>query len=92
MFKAINNSAVINELFTIASYTYGPLLGLYAFGLFTKRQTRDRFTPPFIAILAPLICYVLSKTQKNGCGGIQIQLRATDPKWIINVSRINDLF
>ena len=68
MFKAINNSAVINELFTIASYTYGPLLGLYAFGLFTKRQTRDRFTP-FIAILAPLICYVLSKNSEEWLWG-----------------------
>jgi len=60
LFKAINNSAVINELFTIAGYTYGPLLGLFSFGLFTRRKTLDKITP-LIAVLSPLICYLLSK-------------------------------
>lgn len=58
-FNAINDSSVISVLFTIAGYTYGPLLGMFAFGLFTKLQVRDSLVP-LIAILSPAICYVLS--------------------------------
>ena len=58
-FKTINNKAVISELFTIAGYTYGPLLGLFAFGLFSKKKVKDRFVP-FVAILSPLVCYIIS--------------------------------
>jgi Na+/proline symporter len=60
MFSALNDRAVIDKLFTIAGYTYGPLLGLYTFGLFTKRNVNDKITP-FIAILSPLVCFFLSK-------------------------------
>jgi hypothetical protein len=60
IFSTLNDEAVIDKLFTIAGYTYGPLLGLYSFGLFTKRQVNDRLTP-FIAILSPVICFVLSE-------------------------------
>jgi Na+/proline symporter len=59
IFSKLNDQAVIDKLFTIAGYTYGPLLGLYSFGLFTRRKVNDRLTP-FIAILCPLICYFLS--------------------------------
>lgn len=59
LFKALNNDAVIKAVFTIAGYTYGPLLGLYAYGLFTKLRVNDKLVP-FIAIAAPVICYVLS--------------------------------
>jgi len=60
IFSKVNDEAVIDKLFTIAGYTYGPLLGLYSFGLFTKRKVKDRITP-LIAILSPLVCYFLSK-------------------------------
>jgi hypothetical protein len=60
LFRAINDRAVIDKLFTIAGYTYGPLLGLYAFGLFTKHAVRDRWVP-FVALLSPMICYLLSE-------------------------------
>jgi solute:Na+ symporter, SSS family len=60
IFSKINDKAVIDKIFTIAGYTYGPLLGLYSFGLFTKRRVNDRLTP-FIAIISPLTCYFLSK-------------------------------
>jgi len=60
VFKAMNDRAVIDKLFTIAGYTYGPLLGLYSFGLFTKRRVNDRVTP-FIAVFSPVVCYFLSK-------------------------------
>jgi Na+/proline symporter len=60
IFSTLNDRAVIDKLFTIAGYTYGPLLGLYSFGLFTKRKVTDRITP-FIAVVSPLICFFLSK-------------------------------
>lgn len=60
IFSTLNDRAVIDKLFTIAGYTYGPLLGLYSFGLFTRRIVRDNATP-FIAILSPVICFFLSK-------------------------------
>lgn len=59
IFSKLNDRAVIDKLFTIAGYTYGPLLGLYSFGLFTKRLVKDKMTP-VIAILSPVICYLLS--------------------------------
>jgi Na+/proline symporter len=60
VFSTLNDKAIIDKLFTIAGYTYGPLLGLYSFGLFTRRIVNDRITP-FIAILSPVICFFLSK-------------------------------
>ena len=60
IFSTLSDKAVIDKLFTIAGYTYGPLLGLYSFGLFTKRKVTDRLTP-FIAIISPLLCYLLSR-------------------------------
>jgi Na+/proline symporter len=60
IFRSLNDKAVIDNLFTIAGYTYGPLLGLYSFGLFTKRKVSDK-TTPFIALFSPLFCYFLSR-------------------------------
>jgi len=59
IFRSVNDKAIIDKLFTIAGYTYGPLLGFYSFGLFTKWQVRDRWVP-LIAIISPIICYFLS--------------------------------
>ena len=56
---AIADKSVINKLFEFAGYTYGPLLGLYAFGLFTKWAVKDKWIP-FIAISAPILSYVIS--------------------------------
>ncbi len=60
IFSALEDKAVIDKLFTIAGYTYGPLLGLFSFGLFTKRRVKDNVTPA-IAIFSPLFCFFLSK-------------------------------
>jgi Na+/proline symporter len=60
IFRALNDKAVIDKLFTIAGYTYGPLLGLYSFGLFTKRSVNDSLTP-VIAVISPVICWLLSR-------------------------------
>ncbi len=63
-FRVINDQNVIKAIFTIAGYTYGPLLGLYAFGLFTKRQVRDKFVP-VIAIISPLLCLLLNNFSRE---------------------------
>jgi solute:Na+ symporter, SSS family len=60
IFRSLNDRAIIDKLFTIAGYTYGPLLGLYSFGLFTGRKVNDRITP-FIAVLSPVACFFLSR-------------------------------
>lgn len=57
-FRPFHNESLIDTLFDIAGFTYGPLLGLYTFGLFTRRQVRDRWVP-VIAIVSPVICYIL---------------------------------
>ena len=59
IFRAINDRAVIDKLFTVAGYTYGPLLGLYAFGLFTRFKVRDKLVP-YVAVTSPIFCYFLS--------------------------------
>jgi Na+/proline symporter len=59
IFRAINDRAVVDKLFTVAGYTYGPLLGLYAFGLFTTWKVKDKWVP-LIAVISPIMCYVLS--------------------------------
>jgi Na+/proline symporter len=64
IFKTINNSAVISAVFTAAGYTYGPLLGLYSFGLFTKRTVRDKLVLP-LCILAPVVSYVIDLVCSN---------------------------
>jgi solute:Na+ symporter, SSS family len=58
-FRSINDRAVIDKLYTVAGYTYGPLLGLFSFGLFTKYSVKDRLVP-FIAVASPIICYFIS--------------------------------
>ncbi|MCX6272856.1 MAG: sodium:solute symporter [Bacteroidetes bacterium] len=68
VFRAINDRAVIDKLFTIAGYTYGPLLGLYSFGLFTHYQLKDRFVP-YVALISPILCYFLSEYSTLLLGG-----------------------
>ena len=68
LFRAISDESVIQKLFTIAGYTYGPLLGLFSFGLFTKRMVKDRWVPA-IAVLSPIICWVLSTNSEQWLWG-----------------------
>jgi SSS family solute:Na+ symporter len=70
IFNLINDKAVISTLFTIASYTYGPLLGFYAFGLFTKRKIADAWSP-IVCLIAPVICYFLNDNSKTWFHGYQ---------------------
>jgi len=59
VFKAVNNKSIIDAIYTIASYTYGPLLGMFAFGLFTKRPVRDKLVP-YVAVASPILCFGLN--------------------------------
>ncbi len=61
IFNSINDSSVVSMIFKIASYTYGPLLGLYAFGLFMKSKTVNDKLVPYICLISPAICFFISK-------------------------------
>ncbi len=68
-FNAFNDESVVNVIFKVASYTYGPLLGLYSFGLFVKgRGLRDKLVP-FICMLSPALCYYLNEHSATLLGG-----------------------
>ena len=58
-FDMLNNRSLIDAIYTIVGYTYGPLLGLFAFGLFTRWQVRGRWVP-LVCVLSPLLCYAIS--------------------------------
>jgi SSS family transporter len=72
VFKWINNKSIINIILDLAGYTYGPLLGLFAFGIFSKRRLPQTWRITFICLLSPLICYILSKNAAGWLGGFQI--------------------
>jgi disulfide bond formation protein DsbB len=63
----IQDESVIAKLFVFAGYTYGPLLGLYGFGLFTKWQVKDKWVPA-IAILSPVLTYLISSNSMSWLG------------------------
>jgi Na+/proline symporter len=67
IFRAVNSMTLIDAIYTLASYTYGPLLGLFAFGLLTKRRADDSRIP-FIALAAPLLCFGLQAYTSHAFG------------------------
>lgn len=75
IFHWINDQSVINSVFIIAGYTYGPLLGLYAFGLFTKMKVQDKFVP-YIAIAAPLITFAIATNSEKLLWGYKFGFEA----------------
>ena len=66
----LNNESVIQTVYKVASYTYGPLLGMFAFGIFTQWKIRERWTP-LIAILSPIICLALDINSKAWFNGYE---------------------
>ena len=58
LFRVLNSTSLIEAIYVIVSYTYGPLLGLFAFGLLTRRTVNDRWVP-FIAIASPVLCFAI---------------------------------
>lgn len=71
IFWIINDSSVINLLFVVAGYTYGPLLGLFSFGLFTKHNIHDKAVP-FLSIISPIVSFLLSKYSTQILGGYKM--------------------
>ena len=67
MVDAVNSTSVIDAIYILCSYTYGPLLGLFAYGLLTKRGVNDRWVP-YIAVASPLICFALDKIVASTTG------------------------
>ena len=70
-FKLVNSKAIIDAIFTLASYTYGPLLGLFAFGLFARSSVRDRWVPA-VCCAAPVICFVVQDNSAAWFGGYKM--------------------
>lgn len=72
VFKWINNKSIINIILDLAGYTYGPLLGLFAFGILTRRRLKDGPSVTLVCLLAPVLCYILSRNAAGWFGGYQI--------------------
>ena len=73
VFRWVNNPSMIGVILKVAAYTYGPLLGLFSFGILTKRKVRDEIVP-MICVAAPVICFILDKYQKQLFGSFEIGL------------------
>ena len=71
IFYKVNNPSMIGVILKVAAYTYGPLLGLFTFGIITKRNVKDQYVP-FVCIAAPLICFFVDKYQDRLFNGMQI--------------------
>ena len=71
-FHLLASGSVINAVYVIASYTYGPLLGLFFFGMFTRCQVRDGWWIPAICIASPLLCFILDQYSAQWFNGYQI--------------------
>ena len=67
LFKMLNSTSVIDAIYILCSYTYGPLLGLFAFGLFTRRKPQDALVP-YIAVASPLLCFALDNVAQEVWG------------------------
>lgn len=72
-FKALDDPSMIGLILKIAAFTYGPLLGLFAFGVLTRRQVRDAWVP-LVAVAAPVLCWWLDAQQQRLFGGWQVGL------------------
>jgi len=64
---------MIGVILKVAAYTYGPLLGLFAFGMLTRRSVKDKLVP-YVAFASPIICFLLDKFQKEIFGSFEIGL------------------
>lgn len=69
--KYFNNKSIVDLIFLIAGYTYGPLLGLFAFGILTKRNVKS-WSVPIICIFSPLVCFFINLYSKNLFGSYEI--------------------
>ncbi|HMH33438.1 MAG TPA: sodium:solute symporter, partial [Puia sp.] len=72
VFKWIDNKSIINVILDLAGYTYGPLLGLFAFGIFTKKKLPETWLTTAVCLIAPLICWLISRHSAAWFSGFQI--------------------
>ena len=72
-FKALDDPSMIGLVLKIAAYTYGPLLGLFAFGVLTRRSVRDRWVP-WVALASPALCWLIDANQARLFGTWQLGL------------------
>ena len=72
VFKWIDSKSIINIILELAGYTYGPLLGLFAFGIFTKRHLPDHWLVTAICLVTPTCCFFISRYASSWLGGFQI--------------------
>ncbi|MDE5701045.1 MAG: sodium:solute symporter [Bacteroides sp.] len=70
IFHLLNSTSVIDAVYILASYTYGPILGMFAFGIFMKQPVRDRYIP-LVTLLSPVLCFVLQKNSEAWFNGYQ---------------------
>jgi len=68
VFNALNSTSAIDAVYKLASYTYGPILGLFAFGILTKKAVKDKYVP-IVALVAPAICLILQLNSERWFGG-----------------------
>ncbi len=71
-FKWIDNKSIIDIILKLAGYTYVPLLGLFSFGILTRRKLPESPVVPIVCLIAPAICYVVSENASKWFGGFQI--------------------
>lgn len=67
-FERWGDASVIQLVYTVASYSYGPILGMFAFGILCRRRVRERWVPA-VAVASPVICYILHSNSERGLGG-----------------------
>jgi hypothetical protein len=72
IFKWIDNKSIIDIILKLAGYTYGPLLGLFSFGILSNRKLPEGPAIPVICLIAPAICYLISDNATKWFGGFQI--------------------
>jgi len=73
VFKWVNDSSMIGLILKVATFTYGPLLGLFTFGILLKRSVKDKLVP-VVCIASPVICFILDKFQKQIFGSFELGL------------------
>lgn len=71
VFYELNDDSAINAVYSLAAYTYGPILGMFVFGLATKKAVNDRWVP-VVCVLSPVICYILQSNSEAWFNGYQI--------------------
>lgn len=68
VFYLLNTKSAIDAVYKLASYTYGPILGMFAFGIFTKKKVNDKWVP-LVAVIAPVLCFILQSNSERWFGG-----------------------